>query len=176
MKHFSDEEFAAYVAAFMDGEGSIVLSKHGHYFFVRCVLTNTHKNVIFAMRRRLSFGNIYTSRQKTEYKTMYRLFIDGFENNETFLKMIQPYLIIKAAKARKALAIVKIRKEAVEFQQHRNKLILAEVNKGIPQTTIAKRFGVCQQSVSLIKNSHKRAKKRKYYRVLKRQRLSRRNI
>lgn len=169
MKHFSKEIFAAYVAAFMDGEGSILFQTVRGKIYIRCVLTNTHGGVLRSIHKRLGYGTLSKRPvRKKEWKQVYVLYVDGFENVEIFLKEIRPYLIIKAQKADAAFAVINKRKKAIDGYKERNRLIKLELEAGTPQVEIARKFDMSQQNISTIKLGHSWPSRAKNYRTIKR--------
>lgn len=94
-----------YLAAFLDGEGGIQITKtmrkdrayklalHPCVYF-----TNTNLEAIEALRNWLSAGCIVKS-TKEGYKPAYALHMTGTRNIVSLLTVLRPYLIIKAARA-----------------------------------------------------------------------------
>lgn len=171
MENFSEEAFAAYVAAFLDGEGSIMTQETKGKLYIRCALTNTHKGVLLAIQKRMNYGIIYEAkRSEWGRKPGFHLYINSFKQNEDFLRMIRPYLIIKADKADKALAIIESRKAAIDVYKERNRLIMLEIEAGVPQVEIARKFNMSQGNISCIKLGKTwPSKAKKYRRTLERQ-------
>lgn len=155
MEHFSEDAFLGYVAAFLDGEGSILFNQVKRGTYIRCVFTNTHEEVLLLMQKRLGFGTVLKKKRPHEkWKQCFFLYVNSFDDSERLLRLIRPYLIIKAAKADKALAIIDGRSRTLDSYKDRNKIILSEIERGTPQVKIAKRFGLTQQAISTIKLGH----------------------
>ena len=154
MEHFSEDAFLGYVAAFLDGEGSILFNQVKRGTYIRCVFTNTHEEVLLMIQRRLGFGTILKKQRREGWKQCFFLYVNSFDDSERLLRLIRPYLVIKAAKADKALAIIGERTMALGSYRDRNEIILSEIKRGTPQTEIAKRFGLTQQAISTIKLGH----------------------
>jgi transcriptional regulator with XRE-family HTH domain len=154
MEHFSEDAFLGYVAAFLDGEGSIIFNQVRRGTYIRCVFTNTHEEVLLMMQKRLGFGTVLKKKRRENWKQCFFLYVNSFDDSERLLRLIRPYLVIKAAKADKALAIIDERTRTLNSYKDRNKIILSEIERGMPQTEIAKRFGLTQQAISTIKLGH----------------------
>lgn len=155
MKNFSEDSFLGYVAAFLDGEGSIIFNKVRGNSYIRCLFTNTHEEVLISIQQRLGFGSIQKRKLRNGWKQCFVLCVSNFEDTERLLRLIRPYLIIKAEKADKALAIINQRTDVSRSYEERNKIILEEIKKGVPQVTIAARFGLSQQAISFVKLGHR---------------------
>lgn len=151
MRNFSEDAFIGYVAGFLDGEGSIIFNKVKGNYYIRCVFTNTHEPVLLLIKERLGFGTILKKKIEKNCKQCFFLYVNSFDDAERLLRLVRPYLIIKAAKADDALAIIDKRSKAIASHKERDETILSEIKKGVSQTEIAKRFGLSQQMISSIK-------------------------
>lgn len=103
LKSFTDDQFAAWLAGFFDGEGCIqVPTKTG----VELTIANTNKDIVFSIRDRLGVGVISEVRfvNKPRWKTKYAWRERRYEEAGVVLKMMLPFLTIKREKAVQALA------------------------------------------------------------------------
>ncbi len=102
-----------YVAAFLDGEGSITHSEtattnRSH----RINIANSNQEVIFWLRDLLRIGKIRIQKpRKRQHLYSYVLNIERQGDVWGFLEMISPYLKIKQFKANQVLALIKERYE-----------------------------------------------------------------
>jgi hypothetical protein len=164
MDNFSEDAFAGYIAGFLDGEGSIITAAHRYNHFIRIVLANTHEPTLLAIQKRLGFGNIHKRPSKNpKHKTLFVLYIDNFDRIEELLRMVRPYLYIKADKANEAFKVIDKRKASIANIIQRNESIINEINKGLPQTEIAKKYKMSQQNISCIKSGKTWPSRQKRY-------------
>jgi intein/homing endonuclease len=95
-----------YIAAFLDGEGGIQITKsyrkdreyttalHPDVYF-----TNTSEEVILSIRKWLGGGSITRRRERGNHKDTYVLTISGVKSILELLDTIRPYMIVKAKRA-----------------------------------------------------------------------------
>ena len=105
LKHLSETD-RAYIAAFMDGEGSICLDIVKRKVNPRLSFANTHLGVIQWLQKKCTVGNInIVVREKINPKwhTLYQFQISGVNNVYDVLKAMMPYLIIKKDRAKAAM-------------------------------------------------------------------------
>lgn len=89
----------AYAAGLLDGEGSITLTNHlSSTFQVMVVITNTNLEALYWMKDHFG-GRVYEGRTRA---AQWRL--ERREDQEWFLELLLPYLIVKKQQARIALA------------------------------------------------------------------------
>ncbi|MDG6938498.1 MAG: hypothetical protein JRN42_08200 [Nitrososphaerota archaeon] len=154
MLSFGDDAFAGYLAGFLDSEGCIEISKEECGIRIR--LANTHRPTLDAIHERLGFGRIeeYRRPQKSHYKRLFIYAVSNAPDVERFLRLVRPYVSIKAEKADRALAIIGIQRQRMEDLDERNRQVLALIDEGVLQKEIAKRFNISQSLVSRIKSGH----------------------
>jgi len=157
VNNITDNEFFAYLAGIVDGEGHISNFAIRSNSYIRIFITNTHLATLEAIQARLGCGSV-VEHKKTQTslgkKPIYVLCFNGMERAELVLLKIRPYLSIKREQADKALAIIKRWHETLEITKKRNEAILADVALGIPNVKIAKKFGISSQFVSLLKRGN----------------------
>ncbi|MDA8115718.1 MAG: hypothetical protein M0Z43_13490, partial [Acidithiobacillus sp.] len=104
---FTDKEFAAYLAAFTDGEGNIGFERpdkvHRHQFFVRITLANCVPEVLRDIQSRLGYGSIHSQKQRENWRERFVFVVSNLADCERFLLTVHPYLQIKLAEANIAL-------------------------------------------------------------------------
>lgn len=101
-------EEVGYIAGFMDGEGSILISEKKKTN-PTIQFPNTNLESIEWLQKKLTVGGLaITVREKLnpKWKTLYQLHIGGVLNVYAILKVIEPYLIIKRDKARYAIDLL----------------------------------------------------------------------
>lgn len=153
MSEFTQEEFAAYLAGFIDGEGCVWISKSfGH---VELNLANTHLPVLEEFRERIGFGSIAWQQQKAHYKKRYVLTFKNLESVRHVLEIARPFMHIKAGKADQAIAIAKDHDRLARIIDERNDAVRLAVAGGEMQKHVANRFRISQQSVSAILHGDK---------------------
>lgn len=112
-----------YIAGFMDGEGSILISETGK-LNPTLQFPNTHRAAIEWLQRKLTVGGLaITVRSKAtavnpHYKDLYQLHIGGALNVYSILKAILPYLIIKKEKAERAIRILETKYSLQSFHNN----------------------------------------------------------
>jgi len=90
----------AYVAGFFDGEGCITIStkKNTNYFRLTVQISQTDLSVLEWIASRFG-GSVHNhGKQKERCKKTWIWFIGSFQAHE-FLRVIRPYLIVKAERA-----------------------------------------------------------------------------
>lgn len=94
-------EQAAYLAGFIDGEGSIMLVKRNSRggCHLRVAISNTHEGVLRWVSEVTGIGKTYRLSPSTErHKAGFAWRAHG-DGAQTLLRQIRPYLIIKSAQA-----------------------------------------------------------------------------
>lgn len=94
---------AAYIAGFIDGEGSIFLEKRKNKASLRLSVSNTNKAVMDWIIEKIGVGVVHSGRKQSEKNKQVHIFILSGESVETLLKQIEPYLIVKKEQAKLAL-------------------------------------------------------------------------
>jgi len=90
---------AAYIAGFLDGEGSIMIIGRADAFMLRVSFANTKRNVLEWIREKTGVGNVTEkSRENQNHATSYMLLINSNAAN-SLLKQVSKYLIIKKEQA-----------------------------------------------------------------------------
>lgn len=96
----------AYVAGFLDGEGSISINrrieKNGHIGFIpRLSFTNTNKDVLLHIQKLIGFGYLQTRHRpsQTSWATCYDLVFMGIRSVRPIIQILSPYLIVKRKQA-----------------------------------------------------------------------------
>ena len=101
------ETEAAYIAGFIDGEGSIGLSDRGKearktrdlIYIMKISISNTNRDVLEWIRLKIGFGSIYTARKgNNKHKQSYQWAIVG-RRCVDLLEWIYPYLKVKRLQA-----------------------------------------------------------------------------
>lgn len=86
---------AAYIAGFLDGEGSIMIIGRADAFMLRVSFANNKRNVLEWIREKTGVGNVTEkSRENQNHATSYMLLINSNAAN-SLLKQVSKYLIIK---------------------------------------------------------------------------------
>ena len=101
----------AYIAGLFDGEGCANVvpykaKKNGAKYNRMCVrITNTHRGVLDFVRGKVGYGSIAIEHRRREphHKPAFRWIVQN-ANAVRFLKMVRPYLIIKAKHVDQILA------------------------------------------------------------------------
>ncbi len=114
IKDFSDDAFAGYLAAFLDGEGCIEINVDE--CGVRLRLANTYRPTLDAMCARLEMGRVeeYRGRSAPHHKRIYCYAVSSAPDVERFLLIVRPYLTIKTEKADRALTIIGHQRKRME--------------------------------------------------------------
>lgn len=102
-----------YIAGFFDGEGYIQIAKKapnshsGAPYWLTASMANTHKGVLEEIQKVIGNGKVIFHQGTNGWKTHYRLTFYTLQALN-FIKLIEPYLIIKKEEARLA----------IEFAEH----------------------------------------------------------
>lgn len=154
MKTWSEDAFAGYLAAMIDGEGHIEVIASCS---VRIRIANTIKYTLDAMVERLGFGRVieYARPKDKNYKRLFCLEVSNARDIKTLFGICGTFIHMKADQNEAALAIVdRVLLEGDRIDE-RNRAILAAIKAGDrKQNEIAKAFGVSPQLVSHIKLGH----------------------
>lgn len=147
---FTDEQFAIWLAGFFDGEGCITIPKKAG---IDVNIANTNRAVIEGIYNRLGAGVIIeTTYDNQKWKTKYSWRLRTYEESAGILKMMRPYLTIKAAKADEALILCAKYLDKLQRTADRNAQII-EIAQNNPKTThreIAAQFGMCRSGITQI--------------------------
>jgi hypothetical protein len=99
---------AAYIAGFVDGEGSVGIQRMRYggknpAYTVSLRIYSTNSNVLVKIHRKLGVGSLRPYERKNKHwKTLWRLYILSNQAIEV-LQVILPYMIIKKAHAENAI-------------------------------------------------------------------------
>jgi hypothetical protein len=159
---FTDDQFAAYVAGFTDGEGCIYLPYKPGYGAARVTVANCVKDILLAIRSRLGYGTIKSQRQNPAWREKFTLDIYSANDVERFLLLVRPFLLIKASQADDALNRIAMQKERYAIRKARNAAIIQAAQNGEMRKVIAARFRVSAQTVSRLCEGHKWPSERKH--------------
>lgn len=136
---WSDDVFAAWLAGYFDGEGSVHLPAVG----IDVSIASTDRPVIEAIFRRLDIGTIQqVTFDQPGWNTKYHWRVRNYPHAERLLRLMLPYLTIKAEAARRALVAIDERQGSRRAKRERNEEILRLVAAGVRRREIADRFGV----------------------------------
>lgn len=154
MRNWSNDAFAGYLAAMIDGEGHI---ERTGTWAVRIRIANTVKHTLDAMQDRLGFGRVieYRGREKRGYRRLFCLEISNARDVTATFDLCGDFIHMKRDQMDDALLISRRVLADISEMDARNRAILAEVAKGErTQSAIAKDFGVSPQLVSYLKKGH----------------------
>ena len=100
-----------YLAALLDGEGSITIADNGKgHLYPRVTITNTNRELLARAQQMIGGGTIYTQeRDNPKHKTVYRLIIVRKMEVYNFLGLVYPHLIEKQEQAIEALRLIKLK-------------------------------------------------------------------
>ena len=126
----------AYVAGFLDGEGSIFLYLRSDAVNLRVAFSNSDKDCLETLREWFGVGNIVSrSRNSHKHKTGHILIING-RAGASLLEQIEPYLIIKLEQARLGIDFIhKIKEPSLKADrswQYEYRLRIKALNKTGP--------------------------------------------
>ena len=95
---------AAYIAGFIDGEGTVLLTKQYHgYIGVRVTVVNTKKKPLEFLIRVTGIGTMFFRQRKNERHAPCYSWQASSDAACSLLRQIQPYLLIKGKNAELAL-------------------------------------------------------------------------
>jgi len=97
-----DESEKAYVAALLDGEGSISIYEHTNYPRLSVSIYNTNKEVIDYLSEILDYHidrGVDNRERSRQNKDCYVMMIRRQEESLDFLKHVKPYLVTKKEQA-----------------------------------------------------------------------------
>ncbi|MEN6547712.1 MAG: hypothetical protein ABFE07_16890 [Armatimonadia bacterium] len=154
METWSDDAFAGYLAAMIDGEGHI---ERVGTWSVRIRIANTIKPTLDAMAARLGFGRVieYGGREKLGYQRLFCLEIGNARDVTALFDLCGQFIHMKRDQMEDALSITRRVLADVEATDQRNRGILAAIEAGgRSQAAIAREFGVSPQLVSYLKKGH----------------------
>jgi len=102
-----------YLAGLFDGEGCVSLTVSGksRRVIVRVSIVNTDENILNLLKNQL--GGMMASRQNPDHPDwkMFRSITWGNNTAEHFLKLIEPYSIIKSRQIKLALEFLEFKKQ-----------------------------------------------------------------
>lgn len=153
MKTWSDDAFAGYLAAMIDGEGHIEINGACS---VRLRIANTVKPTLDAMVSRLGFGRVieYARPKDMGYKRLFCLEVSNARDVAATFSICGDFIHMKRDQMAAALEIAnRVLSEGSRIDA-RNTAILAQVKTGRKQADIAREFGVSPQLVSYLKKGH----------------------
>lgn len=154
MLDWSQDAFAGYVAAMIDGEGHI--ERIGTWS-VRVRIANTIKPTLDAMCARLGIGRVieYRGRVEKHHKRLFCLEVANARDIRALFDLCGHFIHMKRDQMEDALCITDRVLRAVKEIDDRNRAILDEIAKGGKrQAHIAREFGVSPQLVSYLKKGH----------------------
>lgn len=94
---------AAYIAGFLDGDGSIGLYIYDKYTSGRVTISNTNQNVLKWVNKIVGIGGVYRLRLLISGKTIWEFCIRKQKDLNEFLNRIYPYLKIKNGRAEEVM-------------------------------------------------------------------------
>jgi hypothetical protein len=104
------EHMRPWMAALVDGEGCINMSKHHHRnargpaYRVTVIVSNTNRAILDAIAALTGLGKVTQSRpERTRWRAQFEWRTSGCGQSRTFLDEIQPWLIVKRQQAEVAL-------------------------------------------------------------------------
>lgn len=153
MKSWSDEAFAGYLAAMIDGEGHIEIISECS---VRIRIANTVRPTLDAMVERLGFGRVieYARPPSANVKRLFCLEVSNAIDARAVFNICGRYIHMKPDQMARAIAILdRVLAESGRIDA-RNRGILAAIARGEVQNQIARDYGVSPQLVSRIKRGH----------------------
>lgn len=140
---WTDDQFAAWLAGFFDGEGCIQVPKVG----IDVSIAGTERAVIEAIQTKLGVGTITeVTYDRPEWRTKYHWRVRNYPQAQMVLRMMRPFLTIKAAKADEALVRTAAWGTKRSNLAERNRRILELAAEGMPYNQISKMFGLDSRS------------------------------
>jgi hypothetical protein len=136
----SAQSNAAYLAGFMDGEGSFSIVKTYQIkqrvdgskvknirYHLHVKITNTNKTVLDWIVEHFG-GQLSNKKQVREWKPKWDLTITGNASMERFILAIMPYLIVKKKQAQTALDFARLHGQDVPEERDRLRQIMLQLN------------------------------------------------
>jgi hypothetical protein len=136
----SSQSNAAYLAGFMDGEGSFSIVKtyqikkrvdgskvKGIRYHLHVKITNTNKQVLDWIVEHFG-GQLSNKKQVCDWKPKWDLTITGNGKMESFILAILPYLIVKKQQAQVALDFARLHGQDVPEERDRLRHIMLALN------------------------------------------------
>jgi len=153
MLEWSDDAFAGYLAAMIDGEGHIEIIG---VTSTRVRIANTVKPTLDAIVARLGFGRVaeYTRPKDSHYKRLFSVEVSNARDVARLFSLCGPYIHMKRDQMEKSLTVANRVIAEVDRIDARNVQILSEIAAGHVQNDIARRHGVSPQLISRIKKGH----------------------
>jgi hypothetical protein len=109
LSHLSETD-KSYMAGIIDGEGSIIMNYNKPKTNPAVQVANTDKALMDWIKEKFTVTGlsvVYRNRHNPKWKDVYQLYIQGILNVYAVLTAIEPYLIIKKDKAKKAIDFLK---------------------------------------------------------------------
>jgi hypothetical protein len=156
-KNFTDDQFAAWLTGFTDGEGYIGVAPTArkNVSCVRIVIANTVEETIRAIQKRLGYGAVRSQKQRENWKRKYTWSVSSLQNSERFLIFVYNFLTIKKDAADRAFARIEEAKDNFRRRAERNAAIIAAAKSGEYKKDIGARYGLSPQCISMICEGHK---------------------
>lgn len=129
-------EESAYIAALIDGEGSIIIQEKSTNDCLQLAIVNTHKGVIEWLANKWGKGRIYQRKRDSKWRETfeYNLYCSSAEK---LIKAVYPWLIIKKEQAKTALEFqslgVEVGQTIIDTNKTRRKYLIEinhKLNKG----------------------------------------------
>ena len=152
VRDWSDDAFAGYLAAMIDGEGHIEV--RGSTTRIR--IANTVRPTLEAIIDRLGYGRVieYARPASSNFKRLFCAEVSNVRDVGRVFSLCGRFIHMKRDQMEAALAVVRRVEAEVARIDSRNNAIRAAIATGEVQLHIAKRFGVSPQLVSRIKSGH----------------------
>lgn len=154
MHNWTNDAFAGYLAAMIDGEGHIEIKGACS---VRIRIANTVRDTLENMVQRLGFGRVieYARPPGKGYKRLFCLEVSNARDVSLLFGICGEFIHMKADQMDAAMAVVSRVLSEADMIDARNRAILDAIAVGDrSQNAIAKEFGVSPQLVSHIKKGH----------------------
>lgn len=145
------ESAAAYAAGFLDGEGTVTITKAGLYQFIYITIVQSEPGIQALQFIQAHFGGSLSRKPDgNNFKRNYPMWVLGIRSQgqvSRFLVLTLPHLIVKRTKAEAAIALLRKNGRAGTFWLPEEDAILyAEYRYG-KAAELAQRFGRSIQSV-----------------------------
>ena len=136
---------AAYIAGFVDGEGSIMLLQRKNSIRVRMTVSNTDRNVLDWLCQTVGVSNIQAHRKETaKHRMAWQWDLNG-DGVASLLVQIRPYLKVKAVQADLAIEAMERLRDPVFKADHtwqdEWKEQMRKLNKRGPRDTLTASAG-----------------------------------